>query len=65
MALRDNIYQQFGPVLIEALFDTTLEEINELRTKLSLPPIPKEEFLGRVHNNLNHLEPYDWMEGES
>lgn len=65
MALRDNLYQQFGPLTVEALFDTMLEEINELRTRLSLPPIPKEEFLDRAHNNLNHLEPYNWMEGET
>lgn len=62
MALRDNTYAKFGPLLIEALFDTMLEEINFLRTELSLPVITKEHFLGRSNNNQAHLEPYDWMD---
>lgn len=65
MALRDNVYEKFGPLLMEALFDTMLDEINELRTRAGLPIRPKEQFLGSAHNNMDHLEPYDWMEGET
>lgn len=64
MALRDNVYEKFGPLILEALFDTMLDEINELRTRAELPERPKEAFLGSVHNHLNHLEPYDWMNEE-
>lgn len=64
MALRDNIFEQFGPLLLEALFDKMLEQHNEVRTRTGLPPIPKEAFLGSTHNHMNHLEPYDWMKGE-
>jgi len=65
MALRDNVYEKFGPLLIEALLDQLLFEVNELRTRAGLPERTKEYFLGRAHNNLAHLEPYNWMsEGE-
>lgn len=61
MALRDNVYQKFGPILLEALFDKMLDEINELRTGAGLPPRPKESFLGSAHNHIAHLDLYDWM----
>lgn len=61
MALRDVTYEKFGPLLMEALFDCMLDEINRLRAQLSLPQIPKAEFLGRSNNIQNHLTPYNWM----
>lgn len=61
MALRDNVFEKFGPILLEALVDNMLEEINELRTHAGLPPRTKEAFLGSAHNHLNHLDLYDWM----
>lgn len=64
MALRDNVYKKFGPLILEALIDKLLEEINELRTGAGLPPRPKEQFLGSAHNNLAHLPDYDWMQDE-
>lgn len=62
MALRDNVFEKFGPLLLEALFDKMLDEVNELRTAAGLPPRPKEQFLGSAHNHMNHLDDYDWME---
>lgn len=64
MALRDNTYEKFGPLLLEALIDSLLDEINFLRTAMSLQPRTKEYFLGRSNNNQNHLDPYDWMAKE-
>jgi len=64
MSQRDTVYRKFGPLMLEALFDNMLEEINELRTRASLPARPKDQFLGSAHNHLSHLEPYDWMETE-
>lgn len=64
MALRDNIFEQFGPLLLEALFDKMLDEHNELRTLLNKPPISKEAFLGSAHNHMAHLDLYEWMETE-
>lgn len=61
MAQRDDVYHKFGPLLLEALVDQLLDEINELRTHAGLPPRPKDAFLGMSNNNLAHLEPYGWM----
>ncbi len=61
MSLRDNVFEQFGPLLLEGLFDTMLDEINFLRTSAGLPVRTKEYFLGRAHNSLAHLDNYDWM----
>ncbi len=61
MALRDSIYEQFGPLILEALVDNLLEEINELRTALGKPPRTKEGFLGSTNNHLDHLPEYNWM----
>ncbi|MBA7695002.1 hypothetical protein ES703_103619 [subsurface metagenome] len=62
MSLRDNTYHKFGPLLLEALIDAMLEEINELRAHLGFPLRTKEYFLGRSNNNQNHLDDYDWMD---
>ncbi|MBA7625084.1 hypothetical protein ES703_32505 [subsurface metagenome] len=62
MSLRDDTYQKFGPLLLEALIDAMLDEVNELRTKAGLPLRTKEYFLGRSNNNQNHLPDYDWMD---
>jgi hypothetical protein len=64
MTLRDNTYLQFGPLLLEAIADAVLEQLNELRTDLGKPTITKAAFLGTLNNNLNHLPPYDWMTHE-
>lgn len=64
MALRDTVYQKFGPLLLESLIDNLLEEVNELRTGAGLPPRPKAAFLGSAHNSLAHLTDYDWMDQE-
>lgn len=62
MALRDETYEKFGPLLLEGLFDAMLDEINFLRTAQSMPVRTKAYFLGRANNSLNHLDDYDWME---
>lgn len=62
MALRDDVFEEFGPILMEALFDTMLDEVNENRVALGKQPRTKAYFLGKAHNNQAHLEPYNWME---
>lgn len=61
MAVRDNVFEKFGPLLTEALFEAWLEALNEIRIDLDKQPLTKEHILGKVHNNLNHLDDYDWM----
>lgn len=65
MSVRDEVFQQFGPLLTEALFLMWLDELNEIRTALGKQPRTKEYILGKCHNNLNHLDNYDWMEDET
>lgn len=64
MAQRDDTYQKFGPLLMEALTDCLLDEINELRINTGLPLITKDHFLGKSNNTQNHLPPYNWMNEE-
>lgn len=61
MTVRDNTYEEFGPLLLEALTDSLLDEINFLRTAQGLPARTKDYFLSRCNNNQNHLPMYDWM----
>ena len=61
MAVRDQIFEQFGPKLTEALFLAYLRELNEIREAIGKQPLTAEYILGRIHNDLNHIEDYDWM----
>lgn len=62
MTKRDELYRKFSPILIEALFDQILAELNELRTALNKPPITKDAFLSIVEKNLHTIVPYNWMQ---
>lgn len=61
MAQRDELFQKFGPILLEAIVRLQVDEANRIRTKLGMPPITKEMFFNEINNHLSHLEPYDWM----
>lgn len=60
MTVRDNVYELFGPKLLEAIALVLLEEINVLRAANNQPAIQEASFLGRLHNQMDHLEEYDW-----
>lgn len=62
MALRDELFQQFGPLLMEALFDFLLDNVNALRRNQGMPEITKQEYINLLSNHITELEPYDWME---
>lgn len=61
MTVRDNVFAQFGPKLTEALFLSWLRELNEIRVAQGKQPRTVEYILGRIHNDLNHIDNYDWM----
>lgn len=61
MSPRDNVFQQFGPKLLEGLFLAWLRELNELRIDAGMQPLTEEYILGRLHNDLNHIDDYRWM----
>lgn len=64
MSLRDDLYQKFGPLLLEAMFDFQLEIANELRKEQGMPIITKDQYMALLANHITKLEPYDWMKDE-
>lgn len=61
MAQREELFQKFGPLLIEALTMVLVDVMNEIHPGVGLPDITYEEVYAKVANHLSHLEPYDWM----
>lgn len=61
MSVRDDLFQQFGPLLIEAILDYLYDNDAQLRHLQGVGPITKDEFFAGVANHLSHLEPYEWM----
>lgn len=64
MPQRDELFRQFGPILLEALTRMMVDECNRLRSHVGMPPITKEMFMTEINNHLSTLEPYDWMTEE-
>ena len=64
MAKRDELFQQFGPLLLEVLTDFLLDNINALREEQGGQPITKDEYLAQMINHITELEPYEWMKTE-
>lgn len=64
MSIRDEVFSQFGPKLMEAMFLSWLRELNEIRIAQGMQPLTEQYILGRLHNDLNHVEDYDWMNDE-
>ncbi len=58
---RDEIYQRFGPILIEALCDIITDELNTLRAEHGLSPRTKQQLLNALESKLDGLETYDWI----
>lgn len=64
MTQRDDLYQQFGPKLLEAITDSLLEAINELRKEQGRPIITKEQYQALLANHITELPDYEWMAEE-
>ena len=64
MAQRDELFQKFGPILLEAIVRLAVDEANRVRNHIGMPPITKEMFYEEINNHLTSLEPYDWMQEE-
>lgn len=59
---REELFRQFGPILLEAFMIMVLEETNRLRKKLNMPELTKQDVLDEINNHLSELPEYDWME---
>ena len=58
---RDELYHQFGPLLIEALVDILLEEITELAVKSKTMAKTKQQVMDAVDVKFKSFSKYDWM----
>lgn len=65
MADRDDTYQKFGPILLEAVCLCLLDQTNELRREQGMPEITEQDIIDNLNNHLNGLQPYDWMNEET
>ena len=61
MTIRDRVYEHFGPILIEALCDIIMDEINILRERAGLAPRTKQQLIDALKAKHDELSPYDWM----
>lgn len=61
MPVREELFRQFGPLLIEAILDYLYDNNAQLRNLQGTGPITKDEFFTGVANHLSSLEPYEWM----
>lgn len=61
---RDELYQKFGPILIEAIVLVIKDEINILRTQAGFEPRTNEQIKNAVDQKLQGLSKYNWMDNE-
>jgi hypothetical protein len=61
MSVREDLYRQFGPKLIEALVMVVKDEINILRTKAGLAVRTDDQIGQAIINKLKNIPNYDWM----
>lgn len=62
MASRDDTFNKFGPILMEAGMWVLLDYQNELRRNQGMPELTMDDVLLKLENHLSELEPYDWMD---
>lgn len=60
MDKRSEVFQHFGPKLLEGFLNLILNEINELRAHVGLPPRTKEQVHNQIMNDALHLPEYDF-----
>lgn len=58
---REQLYQQFGPKLIDALTQVMLDEINLLRAEHDLAQRNGAQLVDAIANKLENIPDYDWM----
>jgi len=59
MANREDFYKKFGPLLLEAVVDLILDEVNLLRTKAGLSERTKQQMVDGLIDKWNSLPFYD------
>lgn len=59
--MREELYEKFGPYLIEAIVIIMKEEINLIRAQLELPERTNEQLMTAVKNKVDSLPLYDFL----
>ena len=62
MATREDLYQKFGPQLLEALVKLMLQEINLLRIEAGLTERTSQQLIDALSAKLSETPVYDWMD---
>ena len=61
MATRDELYQKFGPIIIEAVIRILFNEINTLRQNAGLPARTVQQAIDALETQIGQLSKYGWM----
>ena len=62
MATREELYQKFGPKLVDAIVQVILDEINILRVEAGLPERTGAQVVDALNTKVDSIINYDWME---
>jgi hypothetical protein len=62
---RDELFEQFGPMIIEAVCLVVKDEINILRTQHGLAERTNQQIVDAVGAKLNSLGNYGWLNSEA
>jgi hypothetical protein len=60
---REELYHKWGPILLDAITQVMLSEINILREEAGLLPRSGQQLIDAVANKLETIPEYDWMGG--
>ena len=61
MATREEVFDKFGPLALEAMLEVFLSELNEVRSLAGLPSVSKQKLYDSMEDKHRVLEKYDWM----
>ncbi len=59
--VRENLYQQWGPRILEAVVRVCQDEFNRNRTWHSQPQITDAAMVTAMTNKLSSIAPYPWQ----
>jgi hypothetical protein len=62
MTTKEELYQKFGPKLIDALVQLILEQFNTLRVKNGLSELTGQQVLDSLADKLAQIPNYPWMD---
>jgi len=58
---REELYQRFGPKLIEAIVLIIKDEVNILRANASLAERTDQQIIDAIETKLTAIEDYPWL----